>query len=61
VLDGLKEEPMSEESPLLARDNVALTPHIAGLTEEAQIKTSILVAEVIRVLRGQSSFWMVSP
>jgi phosphoglycerate dehydrogenase-like enzyme len=61
VLDVLKEEPMPEESPLLARDDVVLTPHIAGLTEEAQIKTSILVAEVIRVLRGQSSFWMVSP
>jgi phosphoglycerate dehydrogenase-like enzyme len=61
VLDVLKEQPMPEESPLLARDNVVLTPHIAGLTEEAQIKTSILVAEVIRVLRGQPLIWMVSP
>lgn len=52
---------MPEESPLLARDNVVLTPHIAGLTVEAQIKTSILVAEVIRVLRGQPLFWMISP
>ncbi len=60
VLDVLKEEPVSKESPLLIRDNVVLTPHIAGLTEEAQVKTSVLVAkEVIKVLRGQPSLCVV--
>ncbi len=60
VLDVLEEEPVSKESPLLIRDNVVLTPHIAGLTEEAQVKTSVLVAkEVIKVLRGQPSLCVV--
>ena len=60
VLDVLEEEPVSNESPLLVRDNVMLTPHIAGLTEEAQVKTSVLVAEeVIKVLRGQPSLCVV--
>ncbi len=60
VLDVLEEEPISKESPLLVRDNVMLTPHIAGLTEEAQVKTSVLVAEeVIKVLRGQPSLCVV--
>ena len=37
-----------------------LTPHVAGLTEEAQVNTSILVArEVTKVLRGQPSLCVV--
>lgn len=60
VLDVLEEEPVSKESPLLVRDNVMVTPHIAGLTEEAQVKTSVLVAEeVIKVLKGQPSLCVV--
>ena len=60
VLDVLEEEPVSEESPLLVRDNVVLTPHIAGLTEEAQVKTSVLVAEeVVKILQGQTSLCVV--
>ena len=59
VLDVL-EEPVSKESPLLVRDNVMLTPHIAGSTEEAQVKTSVLVAEgVVKILQGQTSLCVV--
>ena len=62
VLDALDEEPISKQSPLLFRDNVLLTPHIAGLTEEAQVKTSVLVAEeVIKVLRSEPSLYVADP
>ena len=38
VLDMLEEEPVSKTSPLLRQDHVVFSPHIAGLTEEAQVK-----------------------
>ena len=56
VLDVLEQEPPRKDDPLLAHERVVLTPHIAGLTEEAQINTSVLVArELIKVLNGQHS------
>ena len=56
VLDVLEEEPVSNISPLLRQDRVVFTPHVAGLTEEAQVNTSVLVVkEVIKVLQGQPS------
>jgi len=62
VLDVLEEEPISKNNPLLGRDRVVLTPHIAGLTQEAQVKSSVLVAEeVIKVLRGEPSLCVVGP
>ena len=60
VLDVLESEPPQADNPLLAHDSVVLTPHVAGLTEEAQVNTSILVArEVNKVLRGQPSLCVV--
>lgn len=47
-------------SPLLELENVLFSPHIAGLTEEAQVKTSVLVAEeVVKVLQGRPSCCLV--
>ncbi len=55
ALDVMSREPPAG-SPLLELENIILTPHIAGLTEEAQVRTSVLVArEVCKVLRGQAS------
>jgi D-3-phosphoglycerate dehydrogenase len=60
VLDVLESEPPQSDNPLLVHDHVVLTPHVAGLTEEAQVNTSILVArEVKKVLRGQPSLCVV--
>jgi D-3-phosphoglycerate dehydrogenase/(S)-sulfolactate dehydrogenase len=60
VLDVLEDEPISNTSPLLKQDHVMVTPHIAGLTEEAQVNTSVLVAqEVIKVLQGRPSLCVV--
>lgn len=56
VLDVLEEEPIPEDSPLLHQQRALLTPHIAGLAEEAQASTSVLVAEeIIKVLQGEPS------
>ena len=60
VLDVLEQEPIPADSPLLEQENVVLTPHIAGLTEEAQVNTSVMVArEVLKVLRGEPSLCVV--
>lgn len=56
VLDVLEKEPPAADHPLLRHDRVVLTPHVAGLTEEAQVNTSVLVArEVVKVLQGEPS------
>ncbi len=60
VLDVLEQEPVPADSPLLEQENVVLTPHTAGLTEEAQVNTSVMVArEVLKVLRGEPSLCVV--
>ncbi|MFX3624977.1 MAG: hydroxyacid dehydrogenase [Ectobacillus sp.] len=59
-LDVLEEEPINPQNPLLQHDNVIITPHIAGLTEESQVRTSVLVAkEVRKLLKGEPSLCLV--
>ncbi len=53
VLDVLEEEPPTSIAPV---EGLYLTPHVAGLTAEANRRTSSLVArEVLRVLAGEMS------
>ncbi|MDB5084580.1 MAG: 2-hydroxyacid dehydrogenase [Bacilli bacterium] len=60
VLDVLEQEPPSPKHPLLKLNNCIITPHIAGLTEESQVRTSELVAkEVIQELEGNVSMCRV--
>ncbi len=55
ALDVFENEP-PQGSPLLKLDNVILTPHIAGLTYEAQLRTSTLITdEILKVLQGGQS------
>ena len=54
ALDVRVKEPPGETDPLRGLDNVILTPHIAGVTEESNRRASLHVAEdVRRVLAGQ--------
>lgn len=59
-LDVLEVEPIQETHPLLLCENITITPHIAGLTEESQVRTSFLVAkEIGKVLKGEHSLCTV--
>ena len=61
-LDVLEQEPPPANHPLLALENVILTPHAATQTEEALRRTSEHVsAGVLAVLRGERPQWCVNP
>lgn len=54
VLDVLEQEPPPPEHPLLALPGCTITPHIAGLTAESQIRVAERVSRgVIDALRGR--------
>jgi D-3-phosphoglycerate dehydrogenase len=53
ALDVFEHEPPTQ-SPLLSTEGIILTPHIAGSTEEAQMRAGMQVArKVIDVLKGE--------
>ena len=59
-IDVLEDEPISLQNKLLSSERTIITPHIAGLTDESQVRTSVLVAkEVVKVLKGESSLCIV--
>ena len=45
ALDVFEKEPLDPKSPLLALDNVVLTPHLGASTEEALLKVSVDIAD----------------
>ena len=57
ALDVFEDEPLPAGSPLVGVPDLYLTPHIAGLTEEANARTGELVASRIRnaLARGRGS------
>jgi len=53
-LDVFEEEPLPEESPLRRMDRVILTPHVAGLSEDAlERMTRACVDNILTLLRGE--------
>ncbi|KJS82870.1 MAG: hypothetical protein JM58_13750 [Peptococcaceae bacterium BICA1-8] len=60
ALDVFASEPPSVDNPLLALDNVIVTPHMGAYTEEAMAEISEVCAKnVIRVLSGQEPLYRV--
>ncbi|PAV30737.1 hydroxyacid dehydrogenase [Virgibacillus profundi] len=59
-LDVLEKEPVQKDSLLTKVESIRLSPHIAGLTVEAQSRTAMLIArEVDKVLGGGESICAV--
>lgn len=61
ALDGVEQEPLAPDHPLLQSKNVILTPHSAALTEEALHNMGHMVAdEVERVLASKPALHTVN-
>jgi D-3-phosphoglycerate dehydrogenase len=54
ALDVVEKEPISPSNPLLELDNIIITPHIAGLTQEVPLKSAkIIVEELEKYINGE--------
>ena len=61
-LDVLEQEPTPADNPLLAMDNVCVTPHTASWTQGARVRNrTFAMANVARVLRGEEPISIVLP
>jgi phosphoglycerate dehydrogenase-like enzyme len=61
ALDVFDREPLPEDHPFRQLDNVFLTPHIAGATEEARCRQGqTVVAEIGRYLAGEPLRYQVT-
>ncbi|MCG4529111.1 hydroxyacid dehydrogenase [Intestinimonas massiliensis (ex Afouda et al. 2020)] len=59
-LDVYASEPLTSDEPLLAMDNVICTPHYAGFTTGAVVKTGIDVAEsILSVKDGETPKYLL--
>lgn len=61
-LDVFDIEPIPQDHPLLALDNVTLTTHIAGTTSDALTQSPYLLAEEVKkVLETGKAAWIKNP
>ena len=51
-LDVFEVEPTPGDHPLFEMDNVAVTPHMAAITEESMWRMGMVVRDVMRVWEG---------
>lgn len=53
ALDVFSTQPLPPEHPYFRQDNVIVTPHLAGITEESMMRMGKgAAAEAIRVMEG---------
>ena len=54
AFDVFETHPVSPQSPLLGLENIVLTPHLGGATEETiERHSSMMADDILRFLRGQ--------
>lgn len=62
ALDVYAEQPLPDGHPLLALDNVLLTPHVAALTQESLAKMSVGSAQaILQLMRGHRPAFLANP
>ena len=62
ALDVFSTQPLPPDHPFFGFENVILTPHLAGITEEAMERMGTVVAqETIRILAGSLPVNLVNP
>ncbi len=62
ALDVFDHQPLPENSPLYALDNVILTPHMAGITEDSMLRIGTqAVDDVIAILHNQMPKYLCNP
>ena len=61
-LDVLELEPINQDHAILSLPQVVFSPHVAGATQEALVRTSEqVVDQVIAILRGKSPVNVINP
>jgi phosphoglycerate dehydrogenase-like enzyme len=62
ALDVFETHPVAPDNPLLALDNVVLSPHLGGATQETIERHSLMMTDdVLRFLDGQRPVNLVNP
>ena len=62
ALDVYEDEPLARDSPLAGLENLILSPHIAGLTDEALRGMALSAADqILQALRGERPPHLVNP
>lgn len=62
ALDVFAEQPLRPDHPYFALDNVIVTPHMAGITQESMARMGVGAArEVVRVLAGDLPVNLCNP
>jgi phosphoglycerate dehydrogenase-like enzyme len=61
-LDVLEEEPTPEDNPLFGLENAVITPHMAGMSQETNLRAAeFAYANIKRVLSGEAPESLVFP
>jgi len=62
ALDVVKKEPISPDNPLIAMDNVFITPHIAGASREVPLRGAEIIAkQVSNYINGERLEGVINP